>query len=149
MTLICKMRSLSVVAIFAAVVVAGCGPAEVPSGTVSGTVTLDGQPVESGEISFVSSAGAGASGTITGGQFTLDTPLPVGKYSIGISPPALTEAPGEGGDRVAAPTSPVPAGYNMPGTSGLEQDIQPGANTVTIELKASGPPAGNPMEAAP
>jgi len=149
MTLICKMRWLSLFSLCGAVALIGCGKAEAPSGTVSGTVTLDGQPVDSGEISFVSSDGFAASGPITGGQFKLEDPLPVGKYAVGITPAALTEAPGEEGDTAVAPTSPVPAGYNMPGTSGLTHDVQQGANTMTIDLKASGPAAGNPAEAAP
>lgn len=150
MRLICKVRLLSVVALLGAVALTGCGPPGIPSGTVSGTVTLEGQPVESGEISFVSSAGAAASGSITNGQFTLENSLPTGKYAVGIAPTALTEAPGEGGDTIAAPTSSVPIGYHMPGTSGLSQDIQEGPNTITMDLKKSGPPAtGNPLEAAP
>jgi len=32
---------------------AGCGPAAVPKAAVSGTVTLDGKPMEEGEVSFV------------------------------------------------------------------------------------------------
>lgn len=149
MTLICKVRLLSAIVLLGAFVLTGCGSAEIPSGTVSGSVTLEGQPVESGEISFVSSAGAAASGPITNGQFTLENPLPAGTYSVGVAPAALTEAPGEGGDAIAAPTSSVPAGYHMPGTSGLSQDIQEGPNTITIDLKKAGPPAGDLLEAAP
>lgn len=149
MRLICKMRWLSLTALVGAILVIGCGPSEGPAGTVSGTVTLDGEPVESGEVNFVSSEGFAATGSITNGQFTLDAPLPVGKYSVAVGPPALTAAPGEEGGNAAIPESPVPASYRTPGMSGLSQDIQEGANSVTIELTKDGPPADNPMKSAP
>ena len=149
MTLIFKRRLFALSIVLGAFILVGCGPAAVPSGTVTGTVNLEGEPVAAGEITFISSDGFSAAAPITGGQFKLEDAVPVGKYSIGIMPPELTEAPGEGGDEVEAPTSSVPAGYDMPGTSGLSHDVTEGANTVTIELKASGPPLGNPEEAAP
>lgn len=139
MTLIRKMPWLQMVALLGAVALAGCGPAEAPSGTVSGTVNLDDKPLESGEITFFSSSGASASGPITNGQFTLDASLPIGEYSVSIGPAQLTEAPGEGGDNVAAPTTPVHAAYQTPATSGITQKIEKGKNTVKIDLKASGP----------
>ena len=139
MTLIRKMPWLRVVALLGAVAFAGCGPAEVPSGTVSGTVNLDDKPLESGEITFFSSSGASASGPIKDGQFSLEGSLPVGEYNVSIGPAQLTEAPGEGGDKVAAPTTSVPAAYQTPATSGITQKIEKGENTVTIDLKASGP----------
>lgn len=141
MTSICKLRWLSLTALLGAVVLAGCGPTEAPSGTVSGTVTLDGAPVESGEITFVSSDGGAAAGPITNGQFKLEGSLPLGEYIVGVGPAQLTEAPGAEGDTAAAPTTAVPAGYHTPATSGITHNVQAGANTVTIDLKASGPSA--------
>ncbi len=150
MTLICKRWIFALSTVVGAFVLVGCSSSQGPTGTVSGTVSLEGAPVAAGEISFVSSDGFSASGPISAGNFTLEDPLPVGKYSVGIMPPELTEAPGEGGDEIEAPTSSVPAGYDMPGTSGISHDVQEGANTVTIELKASGPPRGNSAsDAAP
>ena len=140
MTSICKMPWLPMV-LLGAVAVTGCGPAEKPSGTVSGTVNLDGQPVAAGEITFISSDGGSASGAITNGQFKLEGSLPVGEYGIGIGPPQLTEAPGEGGDNVAAPTTDVPSAYQTPATSGLTREITTGENTITIDLNAGGPAA--------
>ncbi|HUG70343.1 MAG TPA: carboxypeptidase regulatory-like domain-containing protein [Pirellulaceae bacterium] len=149
MTLISKTRWLSLTALLGAILVTGCGPSKEPTGTVSGTVTLDGEPVESGQVDFVSSEGFAATGSITNGQFTLDASLPVGKYSVGVGPPALTEAPGEEGGDAAVPESPVPASYHTPGTSGLSEDIQEGENSVTIKLTTSGSPAGDAAESAP
>ncbi|RPH76201.1 MAG: hypothetical protein EHM80_15100 [Nitrospiraceae bacterium] len=57
--------------------------------------------------------------------------------SIGAA--QLTEAPGEGGDKVAAPTTSVHAAYQTPATSGITQKIEKGPNTVKVDLKASGP----------
>ena len=149
MTLIYKRRLFALSLVLGAFVFVGCGPSSGPTGTVSGSVNLEGQPVDAGEITFVSSEGVSVSAPITSGQFKLEDALPVGKYSIGVSPPAMTEAPGDEGGNAAIPTSPVPAGYTTPGMSGLTEDIKEGANTVTVELNKSGPPAGNPMAAPP
>ena len=148
MTLICKMRWLSIAAVLGAAVLAGCGPKGAPSGTVSGTVALDGEPVDSGEISFVSSEGFAASGLIAGGEFKLGDSLPAGKYAIAVGPAALTEAPSAGDKDAVAPASPVPAGYHLSGTSGLSQEIQEGANSVKIELTKSGPSVGGAQQSA-
>ena len=139
MKLDCMKRLFSLGMCCAVIALIGCGPSAPPSGTVSGSVTLEGQAVDAGEITFVSSDGFSASAPITGGQFKIEEALPVGKYAVGITPPSLTEAPGEGGDNVAAPQSDVPAGYNLPSSSGLTHDVQEGASTMTIELKKDGP----------
>jgi hypothetical protein len=56
------------------------------TGTVYGVVTLDGEPVEAGEVSLFSSATSnGAVASLgSGGAFTVDGPLPVSTYEVTI-----------------------------------------------------------------
>jgi len=74
--------------------------------------------------------------------------MPVGKYTVSVSPPELTEAlpPGE----AETTKSPIPQGYFDESTSDIVKEIKEGENTVTIDLKSSGPARGSgPMEVAP
>jgi hypothetical protein len=58
-------------------------------GTVTGTVTLDGQPLTSGLIRFVPTDGqtATADATITNGEFTAT--VPVGEKRVSVSAPKV------------------------------------------------------------
>ena len=66
--------------------ITACGPA---IGTVSGTVTKDGQPVASGVISFVPAEGKGepAAANITSGKYEVQTTT--GKKFVQISAPIV------------------------------------------------------------
>jgi hypothetical protein len=57
----------------------GCGG----KGKVSGTVTLDGQPLPAGTITFVPSKGPGAAGKIEDGKYSV-TGVPVGKMTVTV-----------------------------------------------------------------
>ncbi len=65
----------------------GCGPA---LGTVSGTVTVDGQPLSKGVISFAPADGKGAPITveIKGGSYTAQAVA--GRKNVQISAPIVT-----------------------------------------------------------
>lgn len=128
----------------------GCAGSE-PTGTVSGKVTLDGKPVTAGQISFISAAGFSAIADLgEDGSFTLLENMPVDKYTVTLSPPAIMDAPGEEGDTATQPKSSIPEGYFDETTSDLKQDIAAGVNNVTIELKADGPAVtSGAMDAAP
>jgi len=114
----------------------GCGQSD-PLGrrAISGTVNLDGQPLEQGAISF-EPAGAGktsSGGLITKGRYTIpkDKGLPVGKYRVVIN----AAAPGTEGE--------LPPGA-MPGddVSLAQELIPPEWNTNSnhfIEVTDSGP----------
>jgi hypothetical protein len=58
-------------------------------GTVTGTVTLDGEPLKSGAIHFVPADGrtAAADATITDGKYTVE--LPPGEKRVTISSPKV------------------------------------------------------------
>ncbi len=129
-------------------VVAGCGGSG-PTGTVTGKVTKDGNPVAA-QVSFKGETGT-ASGVsdATTGVYTLSTgdsnAIIAGKYQIAVSDIVSSEADPaaadyskmmeSGGAAPAAKTSVVPAKYNNFGSSGLECTVTEGANTVDITLE--------------
>jgi hypothetical protein len=75
-------------AVLAFVVLVGCS-GEGSKGTVEGTVTLNGQPLEKGLIRFVPVDGNSqpADGTIAGGKFTVIAP--VGDFRVEITSPRV------------------------------------------------------------
>jgi hypothetical protein len=58
----------------------GCGGGK---GTVSGTVTLDGQPLPVGNIAFIPSQGPGASGRIEDGKYSVAN-VPTGPVTVTV-----------------------------------------------------------------
>ncbi|MEW4566314.1 hypothetical protein AB1L88_00460 [Tautonia sp. JC769] len=110
---------------------------------VSGTVTYQGQPLESGTISFISTdpARPNANGTIgPGGSYELQTREPsdgaeLGEYQIVVSdidPNAMNTAlPGEPLEL----TSKLPPKYQSPTTSGLTRTVERGGNTFDFDLE--------------
>lgn len=124
----------------ALLILGGCSSATQSDGlkreVVSGTVTLDGKPLDSASIQFIpvdpNSAG-GTSEIIRGGKFEIgkDRGPIAGTYNVSISTVDLTsnvspdEAPGE------APKpkkDPIPAKYNVKTT--LKADIKAGEPNV-------------------
>jgi hypothetical protein len=111
--------------------VGGCSsdPEGPPREGVSGTVSLDGQPLEQGSIQFLSGGTSGGS-AIAGGKFSIarEQGLSPGSYRVVINS-------GEG--------STVPEG-EMPGTTRLtHKELVPKQynekSTLTAEVKAGGP----------
>jgi hypothetical protein len=115
----------------------GCS-ADAKHGTVSGTVTLDGQPLKSGTIRFDSADGqaAAADASIIDGKFTAKAP-PGGKRVSITSPKVVGKK-----KMYDTPDSPVydvteellPAQYNS--ASKLTLDVKPGNQTQDYELKS-------------
>jgi hypothetical protein len=122
----------------------GCGSGGPTMGRVSGTVKVDGQPLNKGTVTFIStdSQRPNATGTISPlGVYTLQTTEPgdgavVGSYKVAISDVdsnALNTAlPG-----MPAPVSKsaIPKTYLDANTSGLTADVVSGSNTKDFELK--------------
>jgi hypothetical protein len=137
---------------------------------VSGTVTYNGQPLEKGEISFVSEDmknNIGASGKITNGSYTLSTGgnndgAQVGKYKVTITAKEdyLEKAradfqkeskkqsestyipPQYIAKAEAAAKSLVPAGYGDPRTTTLKAEVKAESNKLDFKLSdAEAPPA--------
>ena len=117
-----------------AALASGCGEAGdgLAREAVSGSVTLDGQPLKSGSINFLpdgpgSPQGGGA--PIIDGKYTVAKAMGLvpGKYKVTISsaggPPPAGEAPGGG----AMAKESVPAKYNASST--LTAEVKAGQST--------------------
>ncbi len=120
--------------------VAGCGQPTV--GTVSGTVTMDGKPLDQGIISFVSADVRGAPVTVnvTAGKYQLETTI--GNKQVQISAPQVVgtrkEYNGPNAPLVEITAERLGPEYNsrttltytvMPGTNTKDWDVQSLENT--------------------
>jgi len=152
----------------AALLLAGCGgPGAVKTVPVTGTVTLDGNPVEGATVSFAPQATEGRTAvgvTDSQGKFKLNTAgagagaMP-GKYNVAISkttggavaaaPTSQEEGMQRAEEQMAGggflPKGPVevkdelPPIYKDPKTSGLTADVgASGTNDFAFPLKSSG-----------
>lgn len=115
---------------------AGCTPNYPDTARVSGVVTLNKQPLDSGEIQFIGDNGVPAMGRIEpGGTYRLSTFLPddgalPGTYRVIIRP-----APGflpSGPSALIA----IPKRYADPVTSGLTAQVNEGINLINFDLQA-------------
>jgi hypothetical protein len=117
---------------------AGCGGGPAV-GEVSGTVTYDGQTVETGSIAFHPADGNGpsAGGAITNGKYTVAN-VPVGTAKVRISGTRVKEKR----RMFDAPEAPVvdisdeylPGKYSNDKTTELRYDVQAGSQTKNFEL---------------
>lgn len=116
---------------------------EAMEATVSGTVTLDGNPIGPGTIVFAPAVDEKkpATGSIeSDGTYTLVTSresgLAMGAYNVAVS---VREMPQnvKRGDRPPLGKSVIPEKYEESSTSGLHYEVKPGHNTINIELKRS------------
>ena len=76
--------TLALIGLLAVAGMAGCGGPGFPSARLEGTVTVDGQPVETGNISFTptqADRGSGATATISGGRYVAEG-VPQGKVRV-------------------------------------------------------------------
>lgn len=124
-------------------------------GNVSGTVTLDGQPLASGcQVLFIADKGGYTAGGVIGdgGKYTLvyggGRGLPVGDYSIQLAPPLVAEGTAPAVDptqmagkltrksgKEAAETGPFPTRYSSTSSSELKFKVAPGDNTADFKLE--------------
>jgi hypothetical protein len=125
------------------VAVAGCsGP---NAASVSGSVTLDGQPLTTGMVGFYPDGGSGApaNGQIdSSGNYSLstgsDAGLAPGKY---IAIVVATKDPPQLYDKTGAEIPPIPitpGKYGSTTTSDLRVDVKPGKNTIPLALQTPG-----------
>ena len=121
------------------VLLVGCGgkPA-----SVSGVVTVDGKPLETGMVTFAPSGGGmRASGIIqSDGSYQVktnrDAGLDIGEYDVAVvSREVVDTGPG---------SPPMPGKYYAPNrygrmrTSGLHYSVAKGSNEINIELSSEG-----------
>ena len=137
----------------------GCGSGAGPTGTVSGTVTFNGQPVPAGTtVAFVSDKGYTAAGVVEKeGRYQLltgkrDKHIPAASYQATVSPPAnemseaeysaMMQASGSKARLAPRPTEMpvIPPKYFNKATSGLSFTVVKGKNTFDIKLEQPPPP---------
>jgi hypothetical protein len=133
-----RLHLFAAISIIAAVL-GGCSSGAMES-QVSGRVTLDGEPIGPGIVSFVP-AGEKHNPAIgapdADGVYSLKTSrtdgLPAGHYRVSVyvhkMPPGA-----QPGERLMSTPSAIPDRYENVETSGLEFDVQPGSNTIDIVL---------------
>lgn len=140
--------------------IAGCGGSERPSLVkATGTVKLDGNPVEGASVGLIfqgdakskyqrpSNALTDAQGKFTPGTYGKDDGLPVGKYKVIVQKREVVgELPANYSEENPSATPVtykwvVPKSYADPATSGLEIEVtSSGLKPETIELKSTGQP---------
>jgi len=120
-----------------AVFLAGCGS---DMASVSGTVTYDGKPLDTGTVGFfpVGPGPAGYGSIQPDGSFRIRTGqqagLPPGEYRITVQATGpIPEPTPENLEPV--PESIIPERYGNPDQSGLTFTVEPGSNQVPIALK--------------
>lgn len=129
--------SLCCAGLLAITLLTGCGGTSVaskPMGTVSGTVSLKGQPLTDCRVNYISEQlGASAGGDLTeDGSFTLDGPIPAGSYSVFISLPSeFTPAQAQSNKGL----SQVPKKYLGSSTTDLKADVSEGESSHNFDLK--------------
>ena len=110
----------------------GCGPAAPPSGSVSGKVIYNGQPLTPGAVTGVvtlinEEAGVGASAEIdSSGGYHIQT-IRTGEYAVAVH----SMPPPPGGKFVKLD---IPEKYQDIQTSGLSVTVKEGENTADLEL---------------
>jgi hypothetical protein len=127
-------------------VVAGCGPSY---GTITGTVTFNGQAVTDGQVSFLAQDGTIVTSMIdSNGRYRIPQ-IPVGPAKITVYPPTdmaavgetiknLGKEKGKGPPKLNAPPpakSDIPSRYSDPNTSNLTVEVRRGEMTFDIPLE--------------
>jgi hypothetical protein len=134
-----------------ALLLAGCGPKREASGTVSGTITYQGKPVNGAALLLYGPTSHSADFTIPvdqEGKFS-STDVPPGDYKVvvqpsagssgpstrGMTPAQMAEMKGRLDEMKTPPTIKVPSKYLDPKTSDLQMKVTGGKQEVTLELK--------------
>ena len=132
----------------------GCGPDGPELGTVTGQVTMDGQPLTNGLITFTPEAGGRSSigKTDANGQYTLiwveREGAEIGSHKVSVTTikeAAAVEEMGSDSDAYAQQamgdtsaydqaevTEPIPARYNV--STELVEEVTSGSNTIDLKL---------------
>lgn len=110
--------------------------------TVSGVVQLDGTPLDHGKVMYVGEGtGVMAIGKIdSSGDYEVQVAtsggLPSGEYQVKVICQAPA-APSVGGAPPAPGKSLIPRKYARGLTSGLQFTVEPGSNTIDLELSSA------------
>jgi len=137
------MRTAAAACCGAAVIVmlVGCNRGSQES-QVSGSVTLDRSRIGPGMVVFAPvEGGKPATGSIeSNGSFTLNTSrepgLAAGRYKVAVSIRELPENV-KRSDQIPPGKLLIPEKYEQSTTSGLEYEVEPGQNSIDIDLTTS------------
>jgi len=137
------MKTFVFASLCCALMLAGCSGND-GRVTVTGTVTLDGQPLSDGTITFVGSNGASAGvGSIDNGSFTISKTgnaegMDPGSYKVQVE--SWEVQPGEPQDdgTFAEGKTRIPEKYNKAADSGLTAEVTADGGSFTFDLKTSG-----------
>jgi len=112
----------------------GGGPKAVPTGNVSGKVTVAGKPLVAGRINFISDKlGVGAGGDLsTDGSYKLDGAVPLGVYDVFLT---FNIAPSQIGTPAEDVRKSVPTKYLGQKTSKLTAEVKQGNTVYDFDLK--------------
>jgi hypothetical protein len=138
-------RALSSIATACLVVAAcgilGCGAKGPKLAPVTGKVTFQGKPVESGMVRFSNpQAGIDIMALLQpGGTYSVRMAkgdgLPEGSYSVAVLPPRIVAPVGTMKMPPVPPRPDIPPKYREPATSGLTLTVKPEANTLDINMQ--------------
>lgn len=125
------------------VFVSGCGKdsSQGPTGSVTGTVTIDGKPLTSGSVEFFrKDGGASDSAKVDDkGQFKIES-LPVGEYQVSFHPPQAPQPEDEATGKLASKPTLIHVGYQDASSSGETRKVTEGENSFEFKLRKQGPP---------
>lgn len=135
------MPRWTLVALLLATTLPGCFRT---TGTVSGKVTFQGQPVPAGSVTFVHADGATISGSIHEGGYSI-AKLPTGSCTILVvslpspksiwNPQKKERVGGEDASAKSRNPIPLPSRYSDAKESDLHYEVKIGSQTYNIELK--------------
>ncbi len=134
-----RMSTTSLAILLLAISFAGCGG--MPS-RVSGTVTLDGEPLHKGTVAFhPTTAGVTVAAVIDQqGRYTLQTAkkagLAPGEYRVTVTAISAPPSPTATAEEIAAAFI-TPRRYSDPTTSGLTHVVERGTATFDIPLTSN------------
>ena len=134
-------------------IMTGCGPGVPDTAEVSGTVTLDGTPVDGAIVAFFHPEGGqpargvtDASGTFTLTTFKAGDGARLGQQKVSVTKIDESEQKAAAAEGLDTPTTSedfsvtakhlLPVLYSSPSTSGLTVEVKKGMAPVTIELKS-------------
>jgi hypothetical protein len=135
--------------VVACVLITGCGGTY--NASAEGMVTLDGNPVPRGTVTFYPSApGPSAYARIEeDGSYFVRTGreegLPAGDYEVTVIAnelPSVMQTAQGGPPPAGKPITPL--WYRTKQTSGLKFKIEPGSNAINLDLKSQPPAGWNP-----
>ena len=121
-----KQSCMILFALLYCVAISGCGGE--PAGTVSGTVTLDGEAYAEGALIFISEGQGGSTNINSDGTFALEEPLPLGTYTVYAAGKIATE------EELAANESEQPSAAPAEGNSAVVESQRSEISDIKVEV---------------